>query len=286
MATNAAPTPTERDSTRYRPATQDRLADIMSERFDLPATEPRRRFLFVAEARSGGSFLAEALRATGAAGVPYEYLNPRLIEAYAARIGLAGRPSTAQYFSHLLRHRTTPNGVFMLKALVEQVAPSLPRRTAVTQFIESCEKVFVLRRNDKLAQAVSFYKASVSDAWNSQDRFDGYDDPARFPFDAVAISQFLRALFNADRQLDEVVAWAREGGKPVEIFTYEKIDKDFESEWARLLDFLELPPVSASSLGTTLQRQRDAVSDALMAQYIAEIRGLNRPAGSVSEKPR
>lgn len=270
----------------FRPATQDRLADIMSERFDLPATEMRRRVLFVAEPRSGGSFLAEALRATGTAGVPYEYLNPRLIEAYAARFGLTGRPSTARYFGHLLRHRTTPNGVFMLKALVDQVAPSLSRRSTVTAFLASCDKVFVLRRNDKLAQAVSFYKASISDAWNSQDRFDGYDDPARFPFDAIAISQFLRALFNADRQLDAVVAWARERGKPVEIFTYEKIDGDFEGEWARLLNFLELPAVPASSLGTTLERQRDAVSDALMAQYIAEIRGRDRPAGSASEKAR
>lgn len=286
MATGPASTTPEKDSARFRPATQDRLADIMSERFDLPATEARRRFLFVAEPRSGGSFLAEALRATGTAGVPYEYLNQRLIEAYATRFGLTARPTTAQYFGHLLKHRTTPNGVFMLKALVDQVAPSLPRRNSVTQFLASCDKVFVLRRNDKLAQAVSFYKASVSDAWNSQDRFDGYDDPARYPFDPVAITQFLRALFNADRQLDEVVAWARERGKQVEVFTYETIDSDFESEWARLLQFLELPPVPVASLGTTLERQRDAVSDALMAQYIAEIRGHNRPAGSASEQSR
>lgn len=258
----------------------DRIAEQMSERFDLPATAPRRRYLFVAEPRSGGSFLAEALRATGAAGVPYEYLNQRLFEAYATRFDAAGRPSRSQYFGHLLRHRTTPNGVFMLKALVDQVTPSLSGRNAVAQFLESCDKVFVLRRNDKLAQAVSFYKASVSDAWNSRDRFDGYDDPARFPFDAVAISQFLRALFNADHQLDQVENWARERGKPVERFTYEKIDGDFENEWARLLQFLELPHVPAASLGTTLERQRDAVSDALMAQYIATIRGETSPAGS------
>ena len=271
---------------RYRTATQDRLADIMSERFDLPAIEPRRRYLFVAEPRSGGSFLAEALRATGTAGVPYEYLNKRLIEAYAARFRLAGPPTTSQYFGHLLRRRTTANGVFVLKALVDQVAPNLLGRNAVTRFLESCDKVFVLRRNHKLAQAVSFYKASVSDAWNSQDRFDGYDDPARFPFDAVAISQFLRALFTADHQLDEIVDWARKRGTQVEEFTYEMIDRDFESEWARLLQFLELPFVPPASLGTTLERQRDAVSDALMAQYIATIRGQQGAAGSGPEEPR
>ena len=268
------------------PAVRLRIADAMSARFDLPSVPVRRRYLFVAEPRSGGSFLAEALRATGTAGVPYEYLNRRLIDAYATRFGLAARPSTAVYFRHLLRHRTTPNGVFMLKALVDQVAPSQPRRRSVTRFLENCDKVFVLRRDDKLAQAVSFYKASVSDTWNSQDRFDGYDDPARFPFDPVVITQFLRVLFSADQQLDEVVAWARKRGKPVEVFTYEKIDADFESEWARLLQFLEVPPVPVSSLGTTLERQRDAVSDTLMAQYIAEIRGLDRPAASGPEKPR
>ncbi len=275
-----------RKSDRYRPGTQDRLADIMSERFDRPPTEPRRRFLFVAEPRSGGSFLAECLRATGTAGVPYEYLNPRLIEAHAARFGLPGPPSMERYFGHLLRHRTTPNGVFVLKALVDQVIPYLNRRGYLGQLLGSCDRIFVMYRGDKLAQAVSYYKASVSDAWNSQDRFEGYDDPARFPFDPIAISQFLRALFAFERQLDGVVAWARRRGTPVEIFTYEKIDADLESEWARLLRFLELPSVPAASLGTTLERQRDAVSDALIARYLAEIRGLGPAAPPPAEKRR
>ena len=268
----------------HRPTTRQRLAETMSERFDLPATEPRRRFLFVAEPRSGGSFLAEALRATGAAGVPFEYLNPRLIEAWAERFGVSGKPPAERYIKHLLRHRTTPNGVFMLKALVDQVVPHLKRNDILARFFASADKVFVMYRGDKLAQAVSFYKASVSDAWNSQDRFEGYDDPERFPFDAVAISQFLRALFGYERQLDGVVAWARKRGKPVEIFLYEKIDADFENEWARLLRFLELPSVPTASLGTTLERQRDAVSDALIARYLALIRGKDMPTRLASEK--
>ncbi len=270
----------------HRAATRQRLAEAMSERFDLPAAEPRRRFLFVAEPRSGGSFLAEALRATGTAGVPFEYLNPRLIEAFAERFGVSGKPLAQQYTEHLLRHRTTPNGVFTLKTLVEQVAPRLKRNDVLSRFIASADKVFVMYRGDKLAQAVSFYKASVSDAWNSRDRFEGYDDPERFPFDAVAISQFLRALFAYERQLDGVVAWARKRGKPVAVFAYEKIDTDFENEWNRLLQFLELPPVPASSLGTTLERQRDVVSDALIARYLAQIRGSDRLTKPAPEKPR
>jgi LPS sulfotransferase NodH len=270
---------------RYRPQTSQRVADAMSANFDLPAAQPARRYLFVAEPRSGGSLLAEALRATGEAGVPFEYLNPRLIGAYADRIGAGAAPKLEAYFEHLLRHRTTANGVFVLKMLVEQVSPHLGRADALGRFLESFDRVFVMHRRDKLAQAVSYYKASVSDAWNSRDRFPGYDDPARFPFDPLAISQFLRALFSAERQLGAVVDWARKRGKPVEIFSYETVDADFAGEWDRLLKFLELPAFPLSSLATTLEKQRDAVSDRLIEQYLAHIRDSGRLRRPDREKP-
>jgi LPS sulfotransferase NodH len=284
MARNASQTAVSRD--RHRPETKARLADIMSARFDLPEATPAHRHLFVAEPRSGGSLLAEALRSTGQAGVPFEYLNPRLIEAYAERFGRSETAPTDEYIAHLLRHRTTPNGVFVFKALVEQVGPHLMGRGLLGRFLESFGKLVVLYRRDKLAQAVSYYKASVSDAWNSQDRFEGYDDPARFPFDPVAISQFLRALFAFERQLIAVVDWAKARGMPVAVFDYETLDADFASVWDRLVAFLDLPAIPASSVATTLERQRDAVSERLIALYLARLRHSDRVARrSENRKP-
>jgi LPS sulfotransferase NodH len=269
---------------RRRPETQARVADIMSARSDLPEATPAHRFLFVAEPRSGGSLLAEALRSSGQAGVPYEYLNPRLIEAFAARFGRSETAPTEDYIGYLLRHRTTPNGVFVFKALAEQVSPHLKGKGLLGRFFENFEKLIVLYRRDKLAQAVSYYKASVSDAWNSQDRFDGYDDPARFPFDPVAISQFLRALFAFERQLASIVDWAKARGMPVAVFDYESLDADFGPVWGRLVAFLDLPAIPAASVHTTLQRQRDAVSERLIAQYLARLRNSDRVARRLEKR--
>ncbi|MEX0807854.1 MAG: Stf0 family sulfotransferase, partial [Dongiaceae bacterium] len=143
----------------------------MSDKFDRPETKPQRRYLIVGEPRCGGSMLAEALRLTGQAGVPLEYLNRRLIDAYAARTGFTEETLPLDnYISFLLRRRTTSNGVFVLKALVSQLVPFYRRGPAAVRFLRGFERIVLIHRRDKLAQAISYYRAIETDAWTSLDK--------------------------------------------------------------------------------------------------------------------
>ena len=72
--------------------TDTRIDDAMSAAHDCPFGKPTHRFLILAEPRSGSTLLVEALRNSGVAGVPFEYLNPRYVERWAARMGIEGEP--------------------------------------------------------------------------------------------------------------------------------------------------------------------------------------------------
>lgn len=255
-----------------RKETDQRIADSMSARYDLPPQDATRRFLIVAEPRSGGSLVAEALRLCGHAGVPFEYLNPRLMRAYGQRLGRVGDVPFEEYFDFLLRHRTTPNGVFAIKALVDHVAAFLKRGPQAEALMRSFDRYVILRRRDKLAQAVSYFRATTSDVWNSLDGSGQSGDDADMPFRPMEISQILRGLFSFERSLGVIARRAERQGKPVAMFEYESIDADFPATWTRLLSFLDLPATPLEKISTTLERQRDAVSDRLIERYLAVLR--------------
>lgn len=258
-------------------ATAARIATGMSDALDQPETMPTRRYLIVGEPRCGGSMLAEALRLTGQAGVPLEYLNPRLVKVFAERHGLTDRTTLLrQYISFLLRRRTTPNGVFMLKALIAQIVPFHRRGPAAVQFLRKFERVVLIHRRDKLAQAVSFYRAVRTDAWTSLDVVALPAADKDLPLDPRGLSQTLATLFAGEHNLRTFGRRQRQLGKPVMALSYEAMQTDFSGSWDRLLAFLDLPPIPAEAIRPTLVRQRDATSDRLMEEYLARLRDSDR----------
>jgi len=260
--------------------TDDRVAEIMSERYDLKPREPERRLLMVAEPRCGGSLLAEALRNTGLAGVPFEYMNPRIAEAWARRFGIDGAPPFDAYMEFLLRHRTTPNGVFMMKALVAQLGTFLRRGSQTLSRLQVYDRIVLMHRRDKLAQAVSLYRATLTDAWNSHDRVEGDDGAAvNIPFDPTAISTLVQALFGHEASLEQLYNWAQRRQIPVLVLNYEELDRDFAGIWARLADFFGIAGLAEAPVRTTLEHQRDTISDRLVGRYLATLRDSGPLAG-------
>ncbi|MEX1110139.1 MAG: Stf0 family sulfotransferase [Dongiaceae bacterium] len=169
---------------------------------DRPATTATRRYLILGESLFGGSLLAEALRLSGQAGVPLEYFSRRRIDAYAARIGVEPASLTMnEYVSYLVRYRTTDNGVFVLKALPSQMKPFLLLKEPVATFLRGFDRTLLMYRRDKLAQAVSYYKAVSSDVWNSGDRLRRRTDVKTSALYPAHLSQTLRLLFREERDL-------------------------------------------------------------------------------------
>lgn len=133
----------------------------MSPESDFPPTECRLKYLVCTTPRSGSWLLCTGLAATGQAGRPAEFFTPVYGQAYRARLGLT-RLVPVQYWNFLLEHRTSPNGVFGMKIHFDQMEKFFPNEQAQKQFLARFDRLIFLTRRDKLAQAVSFWKARAT----------------------------------------------------------------------------------------------------------------------------
>ena len=81
-------------------------------------TTPRTTYIVCATPRSGSSLLCESLSNTLLAGQPDEYFNKKSEDLWRKRWDLS---SSEDYFCWLLEHGTSPNGVFGMKIMWEQM---------------------------------------------------------------------------------------------------------------------------------------------------------------------
>jgi LPS sulfotransferase NodH len=110
-------------------------------------------------ARSGSSWLSQLVGSTQLLGNPDEYLLdwPRC----AARFGFSAALPFEEYISCLIRHRSTPNGVFSIKGSFAELQPFLD--------LFPCAPCVWLTRDNKLEQAVSWHRAQSSGLWHRTD---------------------------------------------------------------------------------------------------------------------
>lgn len=161
--------------------------------FDFPAWEgpPRLPWLLASLPRAGSTWLSHELWACGCLGAPLEYLNFERGGPYG---DAADRPhDQLRLWRRALATRTSPNGVFGLKAFpgqlhhVQQGNPAL-----VAQVMRlllgpaSPRKVVELRRRDRKAHAVSYARALLSGVWRAEQEREGRDEPE---FSALAVER-------------------------------------------------------------------------------------------------
>jgi len=144
-------------------------------KYDFPVSPngPRRAYLLASVPRAGSTLFSHLLWRTGCLGAPLEYLNFQPTGPY----GFAASSADAQHrlwCSALLR-RSSPNGVFGLKAFVlqlEELNQANPRLLVeVLQVVlprNTPRHVIYLRRRDRVAQVVSYARASLSGVWRKE----------------------------------------------------------------------------------------------------------------------
>ena len=220
-------------------------------------------FIVVAQARTGSTMLEQQLRARGL-GMPFEYLNPNLEKALVARWTGSEKPvGFARYLELLKQYRTTPNGFFGIKCLHSQLDRRFNRTALVRTFLLSFDRIVVLNRRDKLAQAISAVRAEQTGQWTSQ--LAGAGEPA---FDTRTISQRIHRFLVQDRAL---AAMKLDGDRPVLALAYEELRDAPEENWARVQAFLGVEPVPAGAARPRTQRQRDALSDDWERMYLRHL---------------
>ena len=147
-----------------------------------PYAGPVSTVLIAFTPRSGSTLLAHALRGTGLCGVPHEYLNFVHMDDFRHRLGPL--PVTS-LLAWLKRHRTTPNGVFGIKASVLHLQEELLVHNISPRAVFGAVRCVWIERADKVRQAVSFARANQTDQWNSRWRIGGA------PATAVSIFAFI-----------------------------------------------------------------------------------------------
>lgn len=140
---------------------------------DQSGPPPTRTVLIASTPRCGSHMVGHAMADTGLLGVPFEYLNPANFAAWQQRLGTSGPEAT---LDEIMSRRTTPNGVFGLKAhfthcrVIGGPAALFARLPGV--------RVVHLRRADVLRQAISYAIARQTCVWISGQ--EGTSDDAVF----------------------------------------------------------------------------------------------------------
>jgi len=153
-------------------------------KFDFPARRepPEITYLLATVPRAGSTHFSHVLWATGCLGAPLEYLNFEPAGPY----GFASASSAAQLdlWRSVLRRRSSPNGVFGLKAFPMQLQalerdnpPLLQEVLAATLPRDRPRRIVYLRRRDIVAQAVSYARASMSGIWRKEQEGAGPEAP-------------------------------------------------------------------------------------------------------------
>jgi trehalose 2-sulfotransferase len=257
-------------------------------------------YLVCATQRSGSTLLCELLRATNVAGLPDEYFErlrttcfPRQpreyfedpsVEKIASRLlpttpGRSEQPGEfEQWFRYVLQRGTTSNGVFGAKMMWNYLEDFKQRMAELPDlgdlsFNERLDAVFprlkivFIRRRDKVAQAVSLWKAIQTQQWRTEsesasERADAVDE-AGVEYDYEAIEHLLNELHRWDAHWED---WFHATGRePIRVF-YDEFTMSRAATIGRVLDGLGIrPPEPAGK--KSMEPQSDGVSRDWVARF-------------------
>ncbi|HYD25784.1 MAG TPA: Stf0 family sulfotransferase [Croceibacterium sp.] len=188
--------------------------------FDFPLREPapERPYLFASVPRSGSTFVSHLLWATGCLGAPLEYLNFEPAGPYGQAHGSPEAQSAI--WRSVLQRRTSPNGVFGLKAFPMQLEwlneanPMLVGQVMRTLFPRGRPlRMVQLRRRDATAHAISYARALLSGIWRKEQEPANRPEPA---YSSAAVEHGARliaeqeaawAAMCRDLRVDPLVIW-------------------------------------------------------------------------------
>ncbi len=246
----------------------------MSER--TPRPEPT-AYLILGTARSGSTLLCQALAGTGLAGDPKEYFGAKM----ASWMRKWETPDPVAYAARLARERATPNGVFGAKLLWQHLRHlgRASRQHPALADLDDGELLATLfpgvrwvwiTRDDKVRQAVSYWKARESGVWGQ--RGSRRTIPLKEPeFDEAGIARLLETVLREEDAIGRF--FAANGIVPCRI-VYETLAADYEPTTRGLLACLGIPvPPDLAIADPRTRKLADSASDA-WAERFRLARGL------------
>ena len=250
---------------------------------------PDRSLLVCANQRTGSTLLCRALADTKVAGRPEEYfltVDPVIYpEMGCWEDGPFGRPgmSRTEYLSSVYRHGTTDNGVFGVKLMwncVDLVVNAFQQvdgfagldRLGVFRQAFPSPRAVVLRREDRLAQAVSWARADQENVWLVAAGESNPSASGSLVYDGEHIAGLLALIERFERFwpafLDELEV-------PYVRLTYEDIVADLRDAVGRVSDHLdvEIDDGVLASIRPSTAQQADEINTAWIRRFLEESAG-------------
>jgi trehalose 2-sulfotransferase len=260
-----------------------RLAD---ERLDFGDPVPLRKSYIVASTdRCGSTFLCSLLWQTGLLGAPTEYWNyrrsadsPSRTRARATSVGnqmmdRLGATSPADYLDKLLTCRTSPNGVFGVKAHSLDFVEALRQFPTMLDLLAPVTFIYI-RREDKVAQAVSMAKAAQTGAWVSLAK----PKTQNLQYDRDLIAKCLSYVERQDRDWG---SWFEANNITPFVVTYENLTANTANVVRSIVELLGVqddPPHQVHL--PEFEKQGDETNEEWVARFRRESRtGGRRRAG-------
>ena len=234
----------------------------------------RSRYIICSTPRSGSTLLGDYLLTSGVAGVPYEYLNDSHIAAHGER---TGRQITdlADYLGQVEPLRTTPSGVFGMKAHYRQTATIINSRERLVPFLRRFQKIIRIVRRNKLAQAVSAYRALKTGFWTRRhEELAGGQSPVAISYDAGGIAEALSNSIAEEKGWESAIAAT---GQKALVVAYEDLVANPDRTLEQVFTFLEIPALLPIRLKSKLQRQGDRINAEFAARFLADIQAKALP---------
>jgi trehalose 2-sulfotransferase len=228
----------------------------------LPATT----YIIASTMRTGSYLLCEGLETTGIAGHPQEIFCPERREKYADEWQLPTDVGFDDFLRNAIAKGSTSNDVFGTKIHAHHLEPLARECDVKGEPWRVLEKLFPaakyihLRRRDHRAQAISYYRAKITNEWWRIVNVEDPDLTGRQPqFNAAKIRDLEIELEAHQKLWDEFFA---KHAVDVLDMEYETLEADYRGEVARVLSFLSLDSNAANHLPQPrLVRQRDETTE-------------------------
>jgi len=233
--------------------------------------ELTRSYVICCVQRTGSWLLAHTLADTGYAGRPSDYFDEAERENHTRVWGLPAS-DLARYAQAVRERAATPNGVLGSKMMwndFDRLRSSAGVPSGADAGLDFMRATFPaaqyiwLRRVDKVRQGISWWRAGATAQWALRP-----DQEARQPTAADA-ERIVPLVRFAEQCEDGWRQWfASTGIQPCEV-TYEDLARDRLAAVNKVLGFLGLPLLDASSLPPVRFRQQ---ADSLTERYVELVR--------------
>jgi trehalose 2-sulfotransferase len=235
-------------------------------------------YLLCGTPRTGSTLLCGLLRSTGVAGRPESYFRLPNEQEWADRWQLArdagGRFDYGDYARAAVAEGTTPNGVFggrvmwgTLDEMIEKLGVAYPDLAGSRAGLDLLERAFGrtrfvhLRRDDTIAQAVSWARAEQTRFWQDGDTALAGHEP-RYDFEQIDL--LVRTIEEHNAAWQE---WFAAAGVEPYVVRYEDLTADPAGVTRGILDFLDLQLPAGRELVPGHRRQADQLNDDWIAWY-------------------